>query len=175
MGDQNLRKAGFREMARDIILADRSARKHGRSQNTIGAIARALEWAYQRGVAGEVPLSPRRAPGEVWIEWIEIPPRPRGAFWSICARLFGLQAKPARSVDMALVQGTDRLGKVRWYLGHPKGGCHYDRDESWSDKSIAPLVRLGLLECQATASILQVTPKGVNTWSEYRRRDERFI
>ena len=40
------RRATFKEIAREIIREDRAAKKYGYSQNTIGAIERALKDAF---------------------------------------------------------------------------------------------------------------------------------
>ncbi|MGO1164722.1 hypothetical protein ACTOV4_22930 [Brucella sp. C7-11G] len=42
-------RAEFKEVARQIISVDRMALKHGSSQNTIGAIERAMVDAFQLG------------------------------------------------------------------------------------------------------------------------------
>jgi hypothetical protein len=56
-----IRKARFRETAREIVGKDRTDREYGFAVDTAGAIARAMERAYRQGFAdaqSETPAPP---------------------------------------------------------------------------------------------------------------------
>lgn len=67
------RRASYKETARKIVGADRSARRHGASQDTIGTIERALVAAFLDGC--EQATIPAVETEE--LTWIQIPPRSR--------------------------------------------------------------------------------------------------
>ena len=83
-----IRKARFREAAREIVAKDRHDRKYGFAVDTAGAVARAMERAYRQGFADAQDEPPMPAAGDVQpgeaINWALIPPHPRSAFWTIC-------------------------------------------------------------------------------------------
>lgn len=84
---EGARRAEFKEIARSIIARDRTARKNGWSQNTIGEIERALVTAYISG-RSETTMRPA-APAVDFVNWIEIPPRARDALWFMSVAISG--------------------------------------------------------------------------------------
>lgn len=160
------RKVQFRETARDILKTDRWKRKYGQTVDTGGAIARALEKAYQLGRKEEREGQPEIAPqnGLMCMNWYLIPPRPRGAFWAICLHLLGDQ-KPFHTFDGGLELMSDGYGQnFRWVLlrNWSEDGS-IDRTRTWGRKTISPLKKLGLLE-EKEEYKLSLTPKGILTW-----------
>src|SRR5690349_18369103 len=117
------RKARFREMARDILAKDRRDRKSGLTVDSGGAIARALERAYQLGVAAtQNPLDLTKVEvGEdsQVLQWAMIPPRPRHAFWAICLFIYGPQASANDNRDGYLVPASTKKGTAGWQLVIP--------------------------------------------------------
>ena len=135
------RKARFREIARGIVAKDRYNRKYGIAVDTAGAIAQALERAYRDGVRDD-PAAAVQAPEQDDagpLEWALIPPRPRDAFWSICLYTLGRDTDLPR--DGHLAPAITERGTPGWTL--VAGG--YTPDRVISDRSIGPLVRLGLI------------------------------
>lgn len=113
------RKVRFREAARDIIAKDRYDRRYGRTVDTAGAVAHALERAYREGFADaqseprtpDIPIEPIAGA----IEWALIPPRPRNAFWSICLFICGrgdATGSGGYLVPVTTVRGTAGLEPV---------------------------------------------------------------
>ena len=165
------RKARFREIARGIVAKDRYNRKYGIAVDTAGAIAQALERAWRDGVCGG-PASPIPAVGQADtgpIEWALIPPRPRSAFWSICLFTLARGDEPALGGHLA-PSITDRR-TTGWELVVPGRGI----DRVISDKTIAPLIRLGLLESVPNhMACLMVTKRGKETWEAFCQRGGRY-
>ena len=110
--DPKLRRAKFREIARDIIATDRHNRKYGITQDLAGTITRALEKAYRQGHEEALLSGAPGGGGEIGpssvvpegVEWIMIPPRPRSAFWTICLRTFGKN----------VVCSSDKVAVLEW-------------------------------------------------------------
>ena len=88
-----IRKARFREAAREIVAKDRHDRKYGFPVDTAGAVARAMERAYRQGFVDAQGEQSMLAADDVQsgepIDWALIPPRPRTAFWTICLFILG--------------------------------------------------------------------------------------
>jgi hypothetical protein len=148
------RKALFREMARDIVRADRLKRKYEQSVDTAGAIARALEETFRLGLRNSdhelgSPLAQRQ---ERPSEWLEVPPLPRKALWSICIISLGTETPPRAEVPLTI----SRTGN-RWIDG--------DGGDVVSDRGIRPLVRLGLLEpIDESGRHLRITALARDIW-----------
>lgn len=172
-GRSSRRKLVFNEIARQIIARDRLARKYGRSQNTIGEIARMLEWAYLAGGDGETFENPNALPaqeGAAVVDWIEIPPRPREVFWELCSLRIGDDPAQHSGSDLKLFAKLDEGGKLKWGV-QTHDQC--SSDFGWSESTITPLLKLGLLEPDECASnSLRITKKGLNTWVAYKQREE---
>ena len=168
-----VRKVRFRETARTIVFKDRRDRKYGLSVDTAGAIARALEQSYRQGFAEaqsevsdqhdriEVPDGP--------VEWVAIPPRPRHAFWGICISAVGWGQQ--QSLGHLIPAVTER-GTPGWQLVLPE---RENAKESIGQKTIIPLVRLGLLESvDADITQLVISERGLATWHLFCERGGQF-
>jgi len=168
-----IRKVRFREMAREIVAKDRHDRKHGLAVDTAGTIARALERAYREGFADaqrepSVPTTGDAVPGEV-MDWALIPPRPRTAFWTICLFVLG-KGEPTDGTGHLVPTTTDR-GTPGWRLILP--GRNFDK--MLGERTIAPLVRLGLLElADAGPERLLVSAGGRATWWGFLERGGQY-
>ena len=167
------RKIRFRETARDIVAKDRYERRSGLSVDTAGAITRALERAYRQGFADAQSESPRiqyeNDDGGA-MEWVFIPPRPRNAFWSICLFICGRE-EPLKNAGCLLPTTTQR-GTPGWILSVPSCTSY---EKELGDKTINPLVRLGLLEAAKDDSWrLLLTDRGIATWRLFLERGGEF-
>lgn len=150
-------KAQFREEARRIIRADRAARMSGASQNTIGAVAAALERAFKLGRdGGGAPASPA-------LSWEGIPPRAREAL-----EYLGIKSRPIHGLrEEGLVLVPDDVnGRTRWRV---EGADESER--TYPAIAINPLVKLGLLEApQGREDALQLSPSGAAAFDGYWAR-----
>ena len=159
-----VRKARFREAAREIVAKDRHDRKYGFPVDTAGAVARAMERAYRQGFADAQDEPPMPVVGDVQpgeaINWALIPPRPRSAFWTICLFVLG---KGERTQGAGhLVPATTGRGSAGWRLILPSG--NFEKDPL-GERTIVPLVRLGLLElADEGPERLLVSACGRATW-----------
>lgn len=167
---QQRRRAEFREVARAIIRKDREWRKLGLTVDTGGAIARALEQAYQRGrkeaLSGSVKVATAAAP-DAPIEWIEIPPRPRKAFWHFY--LWALGACDNRQERRTSFVRESR----RWWL--MSEGLSRDKSSFYGERTVRPLVRLGLLQEKERGTVLVMTDKGRKTWETAVAKDPMIV
>lgn len=169
------RKMRFREAAREIVAKDRYNRKYGYAVDTAGAVARAMERAYRQGFAdaqSEPPASLQMAPDAIGgaIEWASIPPRPRTAFWSIC--LFALGREGRRESGVHLLRMTTERDTPAWRLVIPD---RPDWNKQIGEKTIMPLLRLGLLERGGgEAQHLRLSVCGKATWQRFVERGGQF-
>jgi hypothetical protein len=167
-----IRKVRFREAARDIVAKDRSNRKYGYAVDTAGAIER----AYRQGFAdaqSAMPIPPETAAetNDAMLEWALIPPRPRTAFWSICLFALGREDRPESGAH--LVRAITGRGTPGWRLVVPERP-DFD-DKVIGEKSIMPLLRLGLLETAAGgAERLVLSARGEATWRRFLERGGRY-
>jgi|GEM_PF-1406365 len=169
------RKARFREIARDILAKDRRDRKIGFAVDTGGAIARALERAYREGFAGahrtDEPTAVEAGGESKILQWGMIPPRPRRAFWSICLFVHGQQANDNH--HGYLVPAKTEKDTPGWQLIIPSWPKL--RDKVIGDKTIRPLIRLGLLEKAAEhAEQLVISKRGTDTWRQFCAQGGQF-
>jgi len=169
-----IRKARFREAAREIVAKDRHDRKHGFPVDTAGAVARAMERAYRQGFEDAQGEQPMPAAGDVQpgeaIDWALIPPRPRTAFWTICLFILG----KGKRTDGAghLLPATTERGTAGWRLIVPSG--NFER-KPLGEKTIVPLVRLGLLELADNGpERLVVSARGRATWWLFLERGGQY-
>ena len=166
------RKVRFREIARGIVAKDRHDRKYGYTVDTAGAIAQALERAYREGVRDGPTISTtvHEQPDTTGpLEWAMIPPRPRDAFWSICLFFLGREADDTRNghLEPAL---TER-GTPGWTMVVPGR----NRDKVIGDRTIGPLIRLGLLAHSSDGPVrLLVTDRGQDTWRLFCQQGGRY-
>ena len=177
------RTAAFREAARAIVYKDRYDRKAGFSVDTAGAIARALEKAYAQGfVDGQQPspaTTGRMAEADrnsstaspAPIDWILIPPRTRGAFWTICLCLFGRGTATTAMTSGYLVCVQTPRGTPGWQLVTGSG-----TEGPFGHTTIQPLLRLGLLDSQEepTGRRLVISALGRVTWQRFVDRGGQF-
>jgi hypothetical protein len=169
-----IRKARFRETAREIVGKDRTDRKYGFAVDTAGAIARAMERAYRQGFAdaqSETAAPPASGADAVEaLQWALIPPRPRTAFWDICLFAIGRGDTPEDAAH--LIPTLTERGTPGWQLilrDRPT------RDRVIGEKTIRPLLRLGLLEIADEASEhLVISTRGKATWRRYLERGGQF-
>ncbi|PAQ04337.1 hypothetical protein LRP31_33835 (plasmid) [Mesorhizobium mediterraneum] len=161
-------------MARDIVAKDRHDRKYGMAVDTAGAIARALEKAYRQGFednrVGRPSQSQEPAAQDGPLDWALIPPRPRNAFWSICLFTLGRGESPSEMGYLAAA--TTERGTPGWRLVVPGLSYH---DKSIGEKTIIPLVRLGLIEpALDEPHCLVVSTRGAQTWWLFHARGGRY-
>jgi hypothetical protein len=169
-----IRKARFRETAREIVGKDRTDRKYGFAVDTAGAIARAMERAYRQGFADAqseaLASSGMDADTTATLEWALIPPRPRTAFWDICLFALGRGDTPEDAAH--LIPATTERGTPGWQLilrDRPT------RDRVIGEKTIRPLLRLGLLEIAGGApERLVISTRGKATWRRFLERGGQF-
>ncbi|MBW4092370.1 MAG: hypothetical protein HIU82_14870 [Proteobacteria bacterium] len=169
-----IRKVRFREAAREIVAKDRHDRKYGFAVDTAGAVARALERAYRQGFVdaqGEqsMPAADDMQPGEP-IDWALIPPRPRAAFWTICLFILGKGERTGGAGH--LVPATTERGTAGWQLVLPSG---HSEKNPLAEKTLVPLVRLGLLElADGAPERLRVSARGRATWWLFLERGGQY-
>ena len=160
-------------MSRDIVAKDRHDRKYGMAVDTAGAIARALERAYRQGFEDHQSGRPSQSQEPAQdgpLDWALIPPRPRSAFWSICLFTLGHGESPSQMGYLAAT--TTERGTPGWRLVVP--GLSYD-DKSIGEKTIIPLVRLGLIEpAPDQPQCLVVSTRGAQTWWLFHARGGRY-
>ncbi|MBN9037607.1 MAG: hypothetical protein J0H53_16180 [Rhizobiales bacterium] len=159
--DKRLR-AHFKEWARRIISQDRSARKYGKSQNTIGEIERALCEAFLLGRTAGAPDQPAE---RGFVEWIEIPPRARDTLFSISA---GLNHGSQEAVPPSIILEPVMIGgRRRWRA------VEEDQEDShtFSDGGVMPLIKFGLLgRLDEPGAGFALTDLGIATCLEFWRR-----
>lgn len=162
------RAAQFREIASRIVRADRAG-----DPNLGQEIARALEAAYQRGgraaLLGEEPEPDRSS----HLPWVEIAPRARGVFGTLCQSAFGKRGAERLTLEQAgnaILAPLDGGGWGMWCAS--PGSNQYRRwsDRSWSASSVLKLVDLGLLgetELADGEVCLEITAYGLETYREH--------
>jgi hypothetical protein len=170
--DAEFRKGEFRETARDIVWKDRNSKKYGRSVDTGGAIARAMEAAYRLGVSHggshkvDVPDARRSTPSQdAAIAWNTIPPRPRAIFERIVTfkwivMLVSDAAPWERYPDKWACyrdRGNNKSETERYVLAH-----------TFSRSTLTPIDRLGLMVAKVVDgdTFLVQTPKAAATWAD---------
>jgi hypothetical protein len=168
-----LRKIRFREAARAIVAKDRYDRKYGRAVDTAGAIARAMERAYRQGfetAQSERPIPSSKTPdAEDALDWVLIPPRPRSALWTVCRFMLGRDGEQER--DGHLVPMITERGTPGRQLVMSDGGF----EKAIGEKTIVPLVRLGLLENAGDGpKQLLISNRGRATWRLFLQRGGQY-
>lgn len=171
--DAATRKGVFREEGKDILWKDRNYRKFGRSVDTGGAIARAMDSAYKLGLAHGQAMSsspepkaitPQKAtPPAASVAWSSIPTRARVAFDSILrfswVVLYISNAEPWKPQP-------DRWA-CYWEVGMVGDGqVQFDLSRTFSPSTLAHLVRLGLMQERVDEKSRQLLPTalGMQTW-----------
>ncbi len=161
-------RAEFKEVAREIVGRDRTARKLGVSQNTIGEIERAQVAAYRRGQSanGKLDAPSVQQPSELFADWIAIPPRCRDTLWSISCTLDKDHASYNDEPIVLEQLLSDRRPRWRQFeaglVNHP---------QTFSEGGVGPLVKLGLLQSIGDeGGRLVLSSKGIAICKEYWRR-----
>lgn len=161
------RRAIYKEIARKIVNADRLARKHGASQNTIGEIERALVAAF---LDGSQQCGPSVQNEEITeLSWIQIPPRSRDTLssltFSFSTMLRGTEGLPSQ------IERFEEAGKLRWREVDLNGER---ADHSVADGSAKPLIGLGLIEPSTSEpSVFHLTDRAIRICRDYWKRSDR--
>lgn len=173
---ENQVKAVFLEEARRIVSNDRSARKHGASNNLAGEITNALVRAYRLGFEhGTNPDTPRlKLPSsDAFVAWELIPPTSRTVL-TYLTFTYSNRTIPATFVPSELRGFLDSdTGRQRWSWADQ--GSDFNADgHSFASKGIGPLLRLSLLAPKdGDNNLLILTPKGDATCRLYWDRADR--
>ena len=162
-------RAHFKEIARLIISRDRSARKHGISQNTIGEITTAIALAYEMGRNGQGYADlPGATHAAGIVDWATIPPQARRTLeamtWGLSKRLgYG----DVRLWDIERLSDDPR---PRW--GLTRDG-KTDRERTIAHGGVAALIRMELLEpSPGSETVFRLTELGTATCHDYWRRSD---
>ena len=103
------------------------------------------------------------------MDWVAVPPRPRGAFWTIC--LFALGRDDWEVCSANLVQATTERFTDGWQLRASDGRF----EKPFGERTIIPLIRLGLLALASDApERLIVSDRGEATWRLFLYRGGPF-
>jgi hypothetical protein len=141
--------------------------------DTAGAIARAMERAYRLGdedAQVEPPARLHEPPDEDGaLDCVMIPPRPRNAFWTLCLFALGRDEQQARSGHLVPTL-TERF-TPGWQLVLSDGQF----EKTLGEKTILPLVRLGLLELAPDPpERLRISERGTATWRLFLHRGGQY-
>ena len=159
----------FRETAREIVAQDRLTKKFGHSQNTVGAIARALEFAYELGAKGLLVNADRNDQFCSFETWENIPPTARNVLFYF-STWFGKRDFEVSSAERTLVKVVSNTKTQSWCR---RSDLNCKNRRTFAQKGIGPLIKLGLLEnAPQIESNLVLTDKGLATIREFRRRYE---
>lgn len=172
--EASIRKASFREVARNIVFVDRQRRKTNQVVDTAGTIARALERAYLLGREDAL------APGPAWVsavgaddeasEWITIPPRARSALRSLALHVLGRDGLVERA-GFYVPHRTERDTPgwiLHWPGRTPNSSALEEAKSAISHKTIEILFRLGLVERGDTADeTIVLSSRGRATWLRF--------
>jgi len=150
---KSLRLGRFRAVARDILMCDREARRLRMAADTSGAIARALERAYQDGlkdaVAGPAELSASQPRA---LQWAEIPRRAADLLEAALPRSEYDRATGTATLDLAretglfLAAGSGPDARYRVARAGPAWkGQVYLQERSYSPRFFQILLRMDLV------------------------------
>jgi hypothetical protein len=168
-----VRKAVFREQARDLVFVDRQKRKAKMVVDTAGMIASALEQAYKYGFedAQREGCAWNRtvAPHEDAVEWITIPARARKVFEHF-ARIASTRGGASQAEAYYTVAVTER-GTAGWLLtwpGETRAVSPLEEAKAVvAHQTIAILLRLGLVRhADASEKKIVISERGRNTWAK---------
>lgn len=153
----------FDEEARAIIHKDRE--DPGRGSAVDPDVSHALEAVSALGFAeGRDRSDPLVSEMScALVSWASIPPRPRGAFWTICLFTLGRDDWPV--IEGHLMPCTASRGAPGWSLILASPAAHHYR---FGRRTIGALVQLGLLGLDRPKSeFLIVLPSGAATWRRF--------
>lgn len=190
------RKVVMRAIAGEILRQDRFRQKHGLNGDTGGEILRALERAYQAGLAA--PSRQGDGPGDYDepspVHFDTIPAGPRQALEELCLAILGDDPEHPMAADCGqLIAGMGILRPdrtTRWrFASCPSEGepvpffARIVEKQVFSQKTLAPLLTLGLIELLEGSSkegypaSLWLSRRGAESWAAhlaanpaYRRR-----
>lgn len=159
------KRASYKEIARNIVGADRTARRNGTSQNTIGTIERALVSAFLDGRKHAAKLEPENEE----VTWMQVPPRSRE---TLCDMTFRFSARSGNHENRAdRIEVFTENGKQRWSIVDADGKR---RERSVADGSVRPLIRLGLIDHMSdNSNLYALTSKGRQLCRDYWERSDR--
>ena len=130
------RRALYKEAARRIVGADRAARKHGASQNTIGEIERALVAAFLDGC--EHGRHPDTGAEATELTWVQVPPRSRDTLLNLTFWFSRRLSQPRR--EPSQIERFEQGDKRRWRMIDAKGSL---AEHSVADGSGVPPCQAG--------------------------------
>lgn len=161
------RRARYKEIARRIVGADRSSRRLGTSQNTIGDIERALVAAFREGFETSKKFDPDQKPEN--LTWTQVPPRCRDTLISMTFSFSSLLGPASNEVSQ--IERSEQSGKTRWRTVDGKGRRS---EKSVADGSVRPLIKLGLLKStESQPDIFELTEEGFRICKDYWARSDR--
>jgi hypothetical protein len=132
-----------------------------------------MERTYRQGFETaqlERPVPSSKPPdAEDALDWVLIPPRPRSAFWTVCRFMLGRDGEQER--DGHLVPLITERETPGWQLVMSDGGF----EKAIGEKTIVPLVRLGLLENAGDGpKQLLISNRGRATWRLFLQRGGHY-
>lgn len=159
------RRSSYKEAARKIIGEDRAARRHGVSQNTIGAIERALVAAFLEGRAQGASVEVEADK----LTWNQILPRSRE---TLSDMTFWFNTRTGHGEDRAdRIETFQKDGKQRWSVVNADGKR---TERATADGSVRPLVCLGLIESVPDdPNVYGLTEHGLRLCRDYWSRSDR--
>lgn len=160
-------KNKFRETSRVITSNDRTARKYGRSQNTVANIARELELAYRLGVEHSITNFVSSENSDLFETWENIPPTTRDLLFYFSIWLKNCDDEVSRE-ERTLVKTLSKTKTQSWVR---LSDISNDNPRTFAQKGVGPLLRLKLFSnVPDTEDRLIMTKRGLATVKEYRRR-----
>ena len=132
-----------------------------------------MERAYRQGyedAQSEPPAELSEPPDEDGaLDWVMIPPRPRSAFWTLCLFALGRDEQQARTGH--LVPAVTERFTPGWQLVLSDGRF----EKTLGEKTILPLVRLGLLELPPDPpERLVISERGTATGRRFLQRGGQY-
>ncbi len=154
---KSLRLGRFRTVARDILMRDREARRLRLAVDTSGAIARALERAYQDGRKdAEAGPAEMPAPQPRALQWAEIPRRAADLLEAALPSSEYDRATRTATLDLAretglfLAVGTGPNARYRVARAGPRWkGQVYLQEGTYSPRFFQTLLRMDLVAAGA--------------------------
>ena len=152
-------------------------RQFGEAVDTAGAVASAMERAYQLGFEesskGSTASTPEVAVAngtaaherDDAMSWTAIPARTRNTFWSICLAALGREGRT--ETPSYLESLPTRRGTLAWQLVVPDRRTY---EKTVGDGTIVTLVRLGLMKKATDHSRVTLTDYGISTWNRFCER-----
>lgn len=161
-------RAKFKENARRIISEDRTAKRSGASQNTIGVIERSLVFAYQLGLDG-VSTFEYADDAEKCVDWIILAPRMRDVLRSMTWSFSSFRRTP--TYEPTKLARLKNGSLKRWFVfSHHE---EVNADHGFLDGPVKKLIELKLLtKACDDPEVLELTELGTNTCKAYWLRSD---